>query len=151
MANSTGALAFGNVFTAEAWVKLSSVAGGGQYWALMGKGTNSFAVEIEPGNIFHLAKNGAMPYLATSTASISANTYHHIAVTKNNATIKLYLDGADVTPGVTTNLNMVNNTRPLQIGADGDGGTQFTGIIDEPAFYTTALTAADIALHFNRR
>jgi hypothetical protein len=62
----------------------------------------------------------------------------------------LYVNGtSNGTPGTVTLSK--NTTRALGIGATDTGGTWaqfFTGTIDDVALYNTALTAAQIQLHY---
>lgn len=83
-----------------------------------------------------------------STTPINDGFWHHIVGTNDGAgVIKLYVDGelededntADGAPRTSTTLN---------IGALANNNGHLAGIIDEVAFYTADLTAADVTEHF---
>lgn len=76
-----------------------------------------------------------------STAPITLNEWHHVAVTREGSTGKIYIDG--VMRG-TANLPepLQASNRNLRIGHDHDGG--FKGLIDEVRLYNRALSAAEI-------
>ena len=84
----------------------------------------------------------------TSPSALTTGVAHHVAVTWNGTTLTLYLDGSSVgtsTPGSLT----IPSTPTFNIGANTAPGAFFTGQIDEPAFYGSALSAARITAHFN--
>jgi len=149
--NSSTAVAIGDVFTAEAWIKTAPT---GDDQSLMGKGGNSFSFEIaEVGGVMwiNLARNNFGVIAMAAVPLPNDNQYHHVAVTKDGAAIHLYQDGVDVTGAVNNQAMDDSIANPLQIGADGSTFTKFTGDIDEPAFYTRALPAAEVLQHFQRR
>ena len=70
-------------------------------------------------------------------------TWTHLAVTYDGATLRLYVNGAQVATRARTG-NMVTPPNPLQIGGDSIYGQFFTGLIDEVRIYNQARTATDI-------
>jgi len=93
---------------------------------------------------------GATNALQT-TNSVADGIFHHVAVTYNGTQEVLYLDGAVVGTQAFRQTGYANNYF-YQIGTgwtDGwpdtaGGWFPFTGLIDEPAFYSRALTAAEV-------
>ncbi|MBA2733141.1 MAG: LamG domain-containing protein [Acidobacteria bacterium] len=143
VAADSASLDTGDIFTAEAWIKPSLL---GRSNTIVNK-FGSYFLYLDGANKIVLYKPSVGP-IATSTTGISDTTsFHHVAVTKNGATVKIYLDGVDVT-GTVTNRTVVNSTGGLYIGS---GGGYFKGVIDEVAIYNTALSASTIAAHYAAR
>jgi Concanavalin A-like lectin/glucanases superfamily len=140
-----------DTFTLEAWVRRSDLVPrnlpifndfGSGYW-----------LEIDPGTSrLELLGNGNGASIAMSTTTIADTAWHHVAATKAGASVKLYIDGTDVT-GTVTNQTLVSSTSGFHIGqTDGlAAGNAFYGSIDEAAVYPTALSAARIQAHYGAR
>ncbi|PWU11253.1 MAG: hypothetical protein C5B50_23750 [Verrucomicrobia bacterium] len=132
-------------FTIEAWVQRASAsvannsgAGGGN---IFGYSYGGYNLGIYDDGRLSLAKaaNGDIQ----TTPLITDTNFHHLAVTKTNATVIFYVDGvaypvAPFDPGFTFASTPV-------IGALGtDMGASFWGIIDEVSFYNRPLSADEI-------
>jgi hypothetical protein len=91
--------------------------------------------------------------------AMSADTWHHVAVTASNTSglLSLYIDGSFVVSNTNANSTWTFN------GADGfgaaphftigakrsGGGSEYDGLLDELAIYGTVLSASDIAARAN--
>ena len=139
----TASLDVGDTFTVEAWVRRNSF-GAPDYQAIASQGANAWLLAFNAGNrlVLRQAKVGD---LVTSTTSVTDTNWHHVAVTKSGATVRLYIDGTDRT-GTVTNRTMANNTLPLSIGQS-SGTSFFNGTLDEVALYRGALAASTIQAH----
>lgn len=138
-------LSTGN-FTVEMWVYRNA---SGTY-GLVGKGTGTtgWLVSLNSSNqvVFTFASS-----TITSTGTVSATTWTHIAVvregTSTNQT-KIYINGTnDGTGTVSTDFNQTNS---MYVGADRTGGSAFNGYIDDLritriARYTANFTAPTTA------
>jgi len=140
----------GDVGSLEAWVKTTS-AGVIGLLSLGHTSAGSLYMRLNGGLLDFLVSNVAD--LATSNGSgpfYNDGYWHHMVCTKNGATIKLYVDGQDVTPS-TANSTAGNSTENPTIGSDISNGvaTDFMqGMIAEVALYSTALSAARVAAHY---
>ena len=95
--------------------------------------------------------NGQLRYnvngvdVANSGATVLAqDTWTSIAITRNNNTIRLFMDGAQVGSGTDSQTHVA---KPLKIGADWQNSNAFTGYMDEIRIsdterYTAAYTPA---------
>jgi len=142
-------------FTIECWVYISSYAGSGSFWSVMGAGTStntlmSFTVRVNSagtatgafttdGNNFTINPNG-------TTGGVALNTWTHIAVVRNGTSFITYTNGVGGT-AVTSSATLYTTTQPLIIGALGyDLTSLFPGYIDDLrvtkgiARYTTTFT-----------
>lgn len=143
-------------FTAEAWVKTTdadgyifcigshnktNVAGGTGNWiGLEIKGGTSFAIDDD------VAKSDC------KGGEINDGQWHHVACVRDFAgkTISLYIDGelAASKSGITTGGINCSDTELLYIGADDEKDRNLTGRVDEFVMYPKALSADEIADHY---
>lgn len=139
----------GNVFSAELWMRRSGTA---VAQTLLSKGNNAYSIRISASHAIELWKNsgGVNELIVTSTVTLNEYyNYHHIAVTKSGGTVRIYLDGDDVT-GTVTDVTLLNSANPLNIGsASPTAGSYANGTIDEVAIYSSALTAQQVKLRYD--
>ncbi len=91
----------------------------------------------------------------SSTVSVADGMWHHIAVTRDPATVSprkyhLYVDGIENVTLADGGLNL-DNTAPLEIGkfsTESYGGI-YSGLIDEIQLFNRGLTAAEIKSIYN--
>lgn len=137
--------------TLECWVRLSldSTSGINELisdWnsvgvSLRAYNTGSIEAFVYPNN-----------YRATSaTGVLTANANTHVVAVLDTTTLKLYRNGAEV-KSVALGGDIGSSASPLRIGmrADANLSTAAKGVIDEPAVYSRALSATEIAAHYNK-
>jgi hypothetical protein len=129
------AIDVGDLFSFEAWIKRADSATTTQTVAQ--KGSTGFKIGFA-GNRFTLWKDGTAVAIA----------YHHYVVTKNAGTVKLYVDGVDVS-GVVVNSTIADTTSALYLNAGNGTSEFFNGTLDEVALYNTALTATTVQQHYD--
>lgn len=132
-----------DVFTLEAWVK-RGVTGASR--TILCKGSNNPWLFLD--STGHLNLEIYATLVVTSTIAVPTG-WHHIAATKSGATVKLYIDGQDVT-GAVTNATLTSDTGDLFLAANAWGGanTFLNGYLDEVAIYNTALSGATVLAHY---
>jgi Concanavalin A-like lectin/glucanases superfamily/Domain of unknown function (DUF1929)/Bacterial Ig domain/Glyoxal oxidase N-terminus/Glucodextranase, domain B len=126
--------------TLEAWVNPSTVDGA---WRdVIYKGNDSYYLEATSSNG---GRPGAGGTFGTTygTAALVANTWTHLAVTYDRVTLRLYVNGVQVSSLAAT-AAIATSTNPLQIGGDSIYGQFFQGMIDEVRVYNRALTPPEI-------
>lgn len=142
-----GTLSFGDAFSVELWFKRPA-GSGGTLEALAGKGTGSWSLRIGTDDKVHFRKFGVAD-ICTTTGTVTDSEWHHLVATKNGATSKLYLDGADVT-GTVTDQTVGDNTIAVTLARNGGNSTDYGDVyLDEAALYPYALSAARVAAHFS--
>jgi Concanavalin A-like lectin/glucanases superfamily len=136
----------GDVFTVEAWVKRPATTGTG-YRTILSRGSGAFhvALNYDAGGTLELHLQGVGLCVASSV-TISDTNWHHVVVTKNGGTVKLYLDSVDVTGSVTPRTMSVTATT-LDI-AHAAGAFIAFQTMDEIALYASALSAARVLAHY---
>jgi LruC domain-containing protein len=86
----------------------------------------------------------------TGPSVLSLNTWHHLAATFDGATVRLFVDGAEVAALASTlPIAYDSGNVPLVIGDDINSGSlsniRWRGAVDEVALYDRALSAAELA------
>lgn len=153
--NSAFAMGTGD-FTLEAWIYYTGATPISNGPALIScrvsgvsEQSNVLAIGYNASN--KLTWSNGNSWLAGAT-DVTANTWHHVAVTRSSNTVRIFLDGkVDGTfANQTANLG---TTRPCAIGAFDTGGTgKFTGYISSArvvkgaAVYTSAFTPSTTPL-----
>ena len=133
-------------FTLEAWVKRTSVTKA--TWDVYDHGLivagpwGSYGMGLlDSGHLF-LSCLGVSSVSSTNRIA-DTNEFHHVAVTKNGASVVLYIDGNPETMPAYNPTFSFNG--PLAIGTRGtDFAVTFRGHIDEPSVYARALSAQEI-------
>jgi len=134
--------------TLEAWVKPTAVSG----WrtALMKERGANLVYAL-------YASNGAVPttenFTSTENSSpgttgLALNTWTHLASTYDGTTLRLYVNGTQVS-AKTLGGAMPATANPLRIGGNGVWGEYFAGLIDEVRVYNRALSVGEISTDMN--
>jgi hypothetical protein len=133
----------GDRFSVEAWVKRAGV---GTNQVIVSKQSNSWVLMFSSGSRLVLRK-ATVGDIASSTVTLTdVSGWHHVAASKEGASVRLYVDGVDVTGGVT-NSTLADNALPLAIGQS-SSVSFFHGSVDEVAVYNRVLTAAEISQRY---
>ncbi len=165
----------GDAITIEAWVNLNSTQAGRHYY-IIGKGrTNRKGVARDNQNYGFRVTGTELSFLfrglpakkdvesdyhrwTSNGAGISSHNWHHVAVTYTfgkKKSLTAYIDGKPVSGkwdmGGDTTLAPVVDNDELWLGSSmgGSVNSSFDGQLDEVALYRTALSAKQIASHFN--
>lgn len=131
--------------TIEAWIKTGTVT---TQNVIVGMGTmplgTRFTVNVLNGKL-RIEIGGAG---INSSKPVDDNTWHHIAVTYDNAAttkFKLYIDGAlDGSGNITSPSVNTSAGTGVAIGRRNDAVNYFNGTIDEVRIWNTVRTAAEI-------
>ena len=86
---------------------------------------------------------GSADVATHGTSALAANTWTYLTETYDGATLRLYVNGVQVSSMARTG-NILTSTNPLQIGGDSIYGQYFQGLIDNVRIYNTALTQSQI-------
>jgi concanavalin A-like lectin/glucanase superfamily protein/Big-like domain-containing protein/fibronectin type III domain protein len=130
--------------TLEAWVKPSRVT---NVWRdVIRKGINDYFLDATSDHNKVPAGGGTFGTTKTvvwGTAGLTANTWTHLAVTYDGMTLRLYVNGAQVSSQAKTG-NLAMSANSLQIGGDSRYGHYFKGTIDEVRIYNQELLPSEI-------
>ena len=136
-------------FTLECWFNTNG-PGSGQR-RLVGQGATggaNWALCTNSNQILFLSALDAVSYGVNT--SVTANTWHHYAVTLNRATqtITVYKDGNVLGTTACGATGTTAIATGVGIGCAPDGTEQVAGLLDEVAVYPTALSAARVKAHY---
>ena len=93
--------------------------------------------------------NGTSVRAANGTAQVPANAWSHLAGTYDGTTLRLFVNGTQVSELATAGSIALSNGE-LWVGGNNVWGEWFAGLIDEVRVYNRALTAAEITTDMNR-
>jgi len=131
--------------TLEAWVNPSAV---NSAWRdVIYKGNDNYYLEGTSDNGGRPGAGGTFGTIY-GTAALAANTWAHLAMTYDRTTLRLYVNGVQVS-SLTSTGAIASSTNPLQIGGDSLYGQFFQGMIDEVRVYNVALNQAQIQTDMN--
>jgi hypothetical protein len=143
----------GSSTTVEAWVRLDTAANK-PFHAIVARWDGSFELDVnqDAGAGNFVTRSGGNTFGQAATASFTFGQWHHMVGVFDAATstTTVYLDGVQGSSQVTTG-GLQNAGSTLYIGATRDGagsGFNWTGLIDEVAFYNRALSSAEILEHY---
>lgn len=139
-----------SALTAEAWIK-GADTGGGVVARMSTTTTNRvFSLGLNAGVAQAVIyKTNTTLTSVTGTTTVSNNAVHHIAMTYDGTTLRLFVDGVEEgTPSTAVSGTLNTADGPLTAGGRGTSG-EYSGTVDEVAYYTTALTDTRIAAHYS--
>ena len=138
--------------TLEAWVRPAVVSNA---WRdVIYKGDDNYYLESDLNGWHHRPAGrwriigGELPPRRAVARRCTANTWAHLALTYDGTTVRLYVNGIQVSSTAKTG-TIRTSTNQLQIGGDSIYGQYFQGIIDEIPIYNQPLSAAAIQTNMN--
>ena len=146
-------------FSFEIWARPVSVPTGGNYRCPIGN-SPAFGTATQSGWYVYQTPDVPSEFaLVTPTGDIFIQTtnytilnWYHLAGTYDGTNMSFYVNGALIGTQKASSYvaNSVNNANAcvLALGERGDGYGNFDGELDEAAFYTNALTLAQIQAHY---
>jgi hypothetical protein len=148
-------------FTIETWMKASAadIAGANApyLFAMSGANANNQFISVTLGGASYSGARQGTVILETangigtgvninSTIRVDDDQWHHVVVTINTTSIKIYIDGALAASGGGSFANAFSFDEQTNKKFIGGGG--FRGRLDEFAIYDRELTASDIAANY---
>lgn len=140
-------------FTVEAWFKKAAAPGAAIVIAARDDGNTLRIFDLTVSSVGKLqgvvfSTTGGVATTITGTVTVTDGNPHHLAMTYSGSTITTYVDGVSDATG-TRAAGARNLDAPFSAAAQGGaGGSNAAAIIDEVAYYTTALSGARIAAHY---
>ena len=137
-------------FSLEAWVKPTTTDATSRRvfskeWSDSTGGQGYYLVNRNSNLQFARLRNDL--YEVVNGPSIPAGQTKYVVITYDGATMRMYENGTEVANSPSINA-MLDSTAVFTVGAKASGGGNWAGTIDEPAVYSTVLTPAQIAAHY---
>ena len=139
-------------FSISAWIKITGTTSQGIVTKYGGTASTNEWIYYTTGGKLRLLF--ASIGFATSTTTLSTNTWYHVVCTYNgqltNNGINLYINSVQetVTYGGSGSSPIVNTSQPVEIGRH-SGSNYLNGQIDEVGIWNTALTSTQVAEIYN--
>ena len=138
-------------FTIEIVVRAASLPVNKTIWSAIGAGFTGWWLNTGPsGELRIFIGDGTGWRYVETTAVLDPGRAYDLAVSYDGSNARLYVDGALVSTGPAATLDPNTGSAPLRLGAFSTGPGQFwAGTLDEASFYSTALSASQIASHYD--
>jgi hypothetical protein len=101
----------------------------------------------QAGKLIFFNGNELNEIVAGQTA-LEPKVWHHVVLVRDGEKVRLYLNGR-LDGGATAKRGLPDTAHELFIGGRNDNFANFEGKLDEIAVYSRALSAEEIAAHFN--
>ncbi|MCX6924267.1 MAG: hypothetical protein NT154_13800, partial [Verrucomicrobia bacterium] len=149
-----------NAFTVEAWLKPTALSGtmcALSHVGFVGPNVRNGWVlyQIASGANFiwsfrtYPGGNNINAVVTLNSSPISAGTWYHVAVVYQTNRVALVVDGVEAASANNPGPLAANYVLPFAIGARSENASWWGGTADEVAYYTNALSAAEIAAHYS--
>jgi len=139
-----------NNFSVSAWFKVDSacligtIVCKGDVPAYQSGGAYTILCVPMNGTLGFYVRDSSNAGFGYAVTAVSVNEWTHVVGTFSDGNISIYKNGVFAANGVLGTSTINTNNGSLGIGAEGDGGTPFNGIIDDVAIHNRALSSEEI-------
>jgi hypothetical protein len=120
----------------QALVTKDNISGAGRAWSFFTLATNKVR--------FSVFNTSSAEAFVNTTTSVNDGLTHHIVVTRDGATIKIYLDGVLEGTNSSAYTTQRSNSTEVILGGFASSTLWFDGQIRQPLIFDTALTADEV-------
>jgi hypothetical protein len=136
-----------SAITLEAWIKPASMPASGSFVSILTK-AESYSLQFNgPKLEFTVIQSGTRHRLQAASGAIVAGGAYYVVGAYDGSTQRLYINGAQVASAALTGAASVTSN-PLYVGSWDGSSEFFSGVIDEPAIYSKALSAEAVSHHY---
>lgn len=142
----------------ECWIKPTTLASAGGISSVVlyvgDSATNGFGIYMGNAAGGSAAPNviqplfGGVAVVSALSSTWTQNAKHHVVITRDTTTTRMYVNGAQIGSGYTTNAPGSPSTA-LAIGDEAANTSGPASYLQYPAIYGTALSADRVAAHYN--
>ena len=132
-------------FSAEGWVRTTeNKASSPDVSTIIGR-ADSFNLGLQQNKAYGSVTIGGLKTEVKGGLAINDGTWHHLALTYDGTSLRLFVDGVEVLPAVSVTGRPDNVVdRALYVGSMNSSATRLRGEVDEAAFYDRALESDEI-------
>ena len=143
--------------TFSTWVKANSFANTDWNSAIGNQGRHEwsdgyYGLAVDTSGLvialLNIGDGSTNAFYLSSPSALSTGAWHHLAMTYENSTLRLYVNGSEVNNRTIGRIRTQSNL-PLRIGQRGDAGYFFNGQIDDVRIYNRALSAQEVLDIYN--
>jgi trimeric autotransporter adhesin len=134
-----------DAFTVVAWVYRSTDTSTSVIAKPLSAAYDSWQIDTDNSGVGRFVTFDGLNENFVTGQGVTAASWHHVAVTYQSGTKRLYVDGASV--GAATNTSIVSGIEPMLIGCDKDFGSYsryFAGSLDDVRVYNVELASSEI-------
>jgi hypothetical protein len=131
----------------ECWIKPTPGGIGSSAMSIMKKGLHTLGTRSN-GKLYWQVETPSGATWLDGTTTLASNTTYHIVGTAAAGTYRLYINGVEEPGSFSFETSITDNSSAFSIGGNVADAT-FVGVVDEVAFYNTALSGARILAHYN--
>jgi len=146
-----------NTGTLMGWLKLDTIIGDIDFfgWRKSGgyESYTNLMIDNPTGEPKFYWDDGPTERWIQGDVDVTDNEWHHVVVTQDGTTVKMYIDSIVQSDTETTSMwwqDMTHSTQSVWIGDAFNTGNMFPGILDEIKIYNRALSATEIRYHYNQ-
>jgi hypothetical protein len=144
---SSSSLSPASKVSVEAWIKPNALPTTGNFASVASK-PESYSIQFNgPRLEFTIMQAKTRRRLQAPAGAIAVGQAYHVLGTYDGTTQRLYVNGTEVAGAALTGA-ITTNTNALDIASWSEGTEAFNGTIDDVAVYTSALSAARVAAHY---
>ena len=107
--------------------------------------TSRIKLMVHNRQLFAIVGDGHNTWVATSANVITANKWHHIAMTYDAGSIKVYVDGVQRSTNASANFSHVPNVAPTTSANFRVGAPKLEALMDNVRVWSTALTSFELS------
>jgi hypothetical protein len=141
----------GSSFSIELLVKPSALPANKTIWATMGMFTGWWLNTSSTGVPRLFIGDGSGWRYDASAPALAAGTTYHLVGTYDGSRARIYVNGVLASTGPVVSMAQDVGGTPMRLGsyAAPGPGQYWPGALDDASFYPTALSAADVAAHYD--
>ncbi len=146
---SSAGLSPSGAVTVEAWIRPAALPSSGNFASIVTK-AESYSLQFNGGRLeFTTMRNGARRRTQAPAGAIVAGQTYHVVGTFDGTAQRVFVNGAQVATSTFSGGPSVNTTS-IVLGS-WDASSEFlSGRLDDVAVYAKALTATQVANHYNQ-
>jgi len=132
-----------NALTLEAWIKLATLKDDQKIFSHI----TSYEMGVYGEKLELILQESAVHRQAQGGTVLQTDNWYHVVTTWDGVRIASYVNG-ELDRSVAFNDPLDAGINSFSIGSESGGRINFSGYIDEAAFYTRALTVEEVQEHY---